>query len=196
MTVDLHGLPYTFTYGEALAAGLTKHRLYALRDSGVIEAIARGLYRRVDSSEAVDVDLIEIARRAHRATLCLTSALVQHELADANPATIDVALPAGSRRPRVGSPVTWHSFDRRTFDIGRTTMPIDQRTQIGIYTAERCIIDAFRLRHREGDDLAYVALRRWLRHRESSPAALYEMAQHFPKTTKVITAALEIYQYE
>jgi hypothetical protein len=35
-------------------------------------------------------------------------------------------------------------------------------TAIGIYGPERRIIDAFRLRHREGTDLASGALRRWL----------------------------------
>lgn len=189
-------LPSTFTYREALAAGLTKHQLYLLRGAGLIESIARGLYRRADAADLVDLDLLEIVHRARRATLCLTTALVRHRLTDANPATIDVALPAGSHRPDVAAPVTWHLFDPATFDIGRETVPVDARTRIGVYDPQRCIIDAFRLRHHEGDDLAYVALRRWLRRPGSSPATLYDLARHFPKTTKAITNALEILQYE
>lgn len=189
-------LPTTFTYQEALTAGLTKYRLYALRAAGVIEVIARGLYRRADVTDLIDFDLFEIAWRARRATLCLTTALVHHQLTDANPATIDVALPAGSHRPNVSAPVAWHLFDRVTFNIGRDTVPVTRNSQIGIYNAPRCIIDAFRLRHQEGDDLAYVALRRWLRRPGNSPGALYDMARHFPKTTKTITKALEILQYE
>lgn len=189
-------LPPTFTYREALAAGLTRHRLYLLRDAGLIERVTYGLYRRADAADLGDLDLLEIAHRARRATLCLTTALVQHRLTDANPATTDVALPAGSHRPKVTAPVTWHLFDPATFDIGRDTMPVDARTRIGIYNPQRCIIDAFRLRHREGDDLAYVALRRWLRRPGNSPAALYDMTRYFPKTTKLITRALEMLQYE
>lgn len=189
-------LPPTFTYREALDAGLTKHQLYLLRDSGQVGPIARGLYRRTDAADLVDLDILEIARRAPRATLCLTTALVRHGLTDANPATIDVALPAGSHRPDVTAPVTWHLFDRATFDIGRDTLPVDARTRIGVYHPQRCIVDAFRLRHREGDDLAYTALRRWLRHPGNSPGALYYMARQFPKTTKAIKEALEILQYE
>jgi hypothetical protein len=189
-------LPDTFTYREALAAGVTKHHFYALREAHVIEPIARGLYRRASADHLVDLDRLEIARRAPRATLCLTTALALHQLADANPAVLDVALPAGSRRPVVAAPVSWHLFSQATFDIGRETLPVDADTPIGIYSAPRSIIDAFRLRHREGEDVAYTALRRWLRRPDSSPAALHDMARQFPRTLKPVTRALEILQYD
>jgi predicted transcriptional regulator of viral defense system len=189
-------LPDTFTYREALTAGVTKHHLYALRAAQAIEPIGRGLYRRATASNLVDLDQLEIARRAPRATLCLATALAYHQLTDANPAAIDVALPAGSRRPAVTAPVAWHLFSRETFDVGRDALPIDAETSIGIYNAQRSIIDAFRLRHREGEDLAYIALRRWLRRPGSSPAVLYDMARQFPRTIKPITRALEILQYD
>jgi hypothetical protein len=44
--------------------------------------------------------------------------------------------------------------------------------------AKRSIIDAARLRHREGPELAYGALRRWLRQPGPSPAELLAMARH------------------
>jgi hypothetical protein len=117
-------------------------------------------------------------------------------LTDANPAVLDVALPAGSRRPVVAAPVSWHLFGQATFDIGRETLPVDADTDIGVYSAQRSIIDAFRLRQREGEDVAYTALRRWLRQPGSSPAALHDMARQFPRTLKPITRALEILQYD
>ncbi|HZM81529.1 MAG TPA: hypothetical protein VFC19_37875 [Candidatus Limnocylindrales bacterium] len=111
--------------------------------------------------------------------------------------TIDIALPRGAHRPATTTRVTWHQFDRESFDIGRDTIDVAGHTGIGVYSAERSIIDAFRLRHREGDELAYGALRRWLRRPGSSPGALHEMARrHFPKTAKAIRQALEILQYE
>jgi hypothetical protein len=118
------------------------------------------------------------------------------DITDANPAVIDVALPAGSRRPAVIAPVAWHLFNQETFEIGRETLPVDAGLKIGIYNAQRSIIDAFRLRHREGDDLAYTALRRWVRQPGNSPATLHEMARRFPRTLKPITNALEILQYD
>ena len=41
---DLTGLPPTFTYQQARAAGMPKHRLYALRDAGMLEQLGHGLF--------------------------------------------------------------------------------------------------------------------------------------------------------
>jgi predicted transcriptional regulator of viral defense system len=194
----LIGLPGTFTYSQARKdAHLTDRHLAILREQGLIDAISRGLYRRVDMAEnsdraATDIDLLEIAHRAPAATLCLTTALARHDLTDAIPATIDVALPRGRHRPAVNVPVSWHSFDQSTFSIGREQLGLDDETTIGIYCAERCIIDAFRLSHLEGEDLAVEALRRWLRRRGNNPSTLLTTAQAFPKAQRSLRHALRI----
>ncbi|GGL96805.1 transcriptional regulator [Micromonospora yangpuensis] len=184
-------LPATFSYSQALAAGLTQWRLYRLRDQGLIEPLGGGLYRRHDA-EAADIDLIELARRAPPATLCLTSALARHGLTDEIPSRIDVALPRGRHRPATAAPVAWHTFDPGTFEVGRTKLSLDPDTSIGIYGPERSIIDAVRLRHREGPELAYTALRRWLRRDGAAPAKLLAMARYFPQAERPLREALEI----
>jgi predicted transcriptional regulator of viral defense system len=187
----LRALPATFSYSQALGAGISERQLYRLRDRGAIESIGRGLYRRHDADVA-DVDLIEIARRAPSATLCLTTALARHGLTDEIPSRIDVALPRGRHRPATSAPVAWHWFDRATFEIGRTKLPLDPETSIRLYSPERSIIDAFRLRHREGPEPAYTALRRWLRRRGASPTDLLTMARRFPNAERALREALEI----
>jgi predicted transcriptional regulator of viral defense system len=189
---SLLALPSTFTYSEARRGGLSDRQLYRLRDQGVIEVVGRGLFRRTDVDSFADIDLLEIARRAPMATLCLTSALARHGLTDEIPATIDVALPRGTHRPAASAPVTWHLFDPDTFEIGRTTLPLDERTSIGLYGAERSIIDAARMRHREGSELVYTALKRWLRQRGSSPSNLLTIAHNFPQAERTLREALEI----
>ncbi|WP_431911579.1 type IV toxin-antitoxin system AbiEi family antitoxin domain-containing protein [Micromonospora carbonacea] len=188
---SLARLPATFSYSEALAAGISEWRLYRLRDQGLIESLGWGLYRRRDA-ETADLDLVEAARRAPAATLCLTTALARHGLTDEIPARIDVALPRGRHRPLVVAPVAWHWFDPTTFQIGRTELPLDPDTSIGLYSPERSIIDAVRLRHREGPDLAYGALRRWLGRRGASPSRLLGMARSFPRAERPLREALEI----
>jgi predicted transcriptional regulator of viral defense system len=187
----LNDLSDTFTYTEARRAGLSDRRLYALRDEGKLEVIGRGLYRRSDADD-VDIDLVEIARRALDATLCLASALARHGLTDLIPAAIDVAIPRGRRRPHTQAPVVWHVFDAETFILGRDELRLDDQTSIGIYSAERCIIDAFRLRHREGPDLAHTALKRWLARRGSQPSALLELTRSFPPAQRTLRDALEL----
>jgi hypothetical protein len=188
----LASLPPIFSYAQARQAGLSQRRIYWLRDHGLIEPLAQGTYRRADADLDADPDLIEIATRAPRATVCLTSALARHRLTDAIPSMIDIALPRGTRRRPTAAPVSWHAFAPDTFAIGRGTLTLNGDARIGLYGEERSIIDAFRLRHREGPDLAHDALKRWLGRRGSSPAELIRMAQHFPKALPSLRAALEI----
>lgn len=52
-----------------------------------------------------------------------------------------------------------------------------------IYSAERSIVDGFRLRGREGHELANEALKRWLRKPGAQPAKLLAIASSLPRST-------------
>jgi predicted transcriptional regulator of viral defense system len=165
-------------------------RLRALREAGAVERLGRGLYRRSDLPPA-DLDLIEIAARAQSATICLTTALARYDLIDAIPGRIDIAIPRGTRAPRTDAPVKWHRFDARTFALGRESIPVDDgETQIGIYSPERSIVDAFRLRGTEGYETATDALSNWLKRPGSHPSALLKIASELPRATGPLTLAL------
>lgn len=140
--------------------------------------LAGGLYRWTDSPEA-DVNLLEVAHQVPRGTLCLVTALARYGLTDIVPAQIDVAIPRGSRIPALQSPLHFHVFASKTFDLGRKELDIGAQGSIGFYTAERSVVDIIRLRHNEGADVAWEALRRWLRCRGNEPAMLIKMAEHF-----------------
>ena len=181
----------TFRYREAREAGLSDGRIYRLRDAGAIVAVGGGVYRWADAPVA-DHDLIEIAERVPRATLCLETALARHGLIDSIPVAIDIAIPRGNTRPVLNAPRRLHQFDRQSFDLGRETLDVGARTPIGIYSAERSIVDVIRIRHLQGADLAWEALRRWLRKPGRSPAQLIELAEHFAGAEPAIRTALEV----
>ena len=105
---------------------------------------------------------------------------------------IDIAVPRGSTRPALRAPRRLHQFDSRTFDLERELLDVGARRPLGLYTAERSIIDAIRLRHREGSDLAWQALRRWLNQPGASPARLAELAQRFPHAEPALRQALAV----
>jgi predicted transcriptional regulator of viral defense system len=184
-------LPPAFTYSQAMAAGISAERLYAYRTQGLIDQIARGLYRWADSPE-IDQDLLEVAYRAPRGTLCLTTALARHGLTDMIPPHIDIALPRGSRIPALRKTIDVHVFARETFDLGRGEFAIGDKLSIGVYSPERTLVDVIRLRHREGSDVAWEALRRWLARKGSKPAALLTMAKHFHGAESAVRGALEV----
>lgn len=181
-------LPVTFRYAQALEV-LSEHQLRLLIDGGSVVALSRGLYRKRDWLG--DEDLVEIAARSPKATLCLRSALARYELIDEIPAEIDVAVPRGSWAPATVAPVRWRHFDPETFEVGRERLDVGGNQDIGIYSAERSIIDAFRMRHIEGADLANEALKRWLR-RGGQPSALLSLARSFPRVQTVLRETIEI----
>ena len=185
----LDALPNAFSHGLARERGVSDRRLRGLVADGVLERLGHGLYRKADAPPA-DLDRIEIALRAPEATLCLASALSLHDLTDAIPSEIDVALPRSRRPPRVSAPVRWHRFQEDTFLVGRETIELDDGLSLGVYNAERSIIDAFRLRHQEGEELAVEALRRWLERPGATPADLLAMARRFPKVERSLLQAL------
>ncbi|MGD0254381.1 MAG: type IV toxin-antitoxin system AbiEi family antitoxin domain-containing protein [Acidimicrobiales bacterium] len=181
----------TFTYGEAKEAGVGDKRLYRLRDSGEIIALGGGVYRWADAPPT-DSDLVEIAERAPLATLCLETALARHDLIDAIPTAIDIAVPRGNTRPTLRAPCRLHQFEARTFELGRDTLDVGARRPLGLYSAERSLVDVVRLRHLEGSDVAWEALRRWLGRPGRSPAQLIELARNFPRAEPALRRALEV----
>lgn len=181
----------TFRFSEAIAAGVSEPTLRELVADGRIERVARGLYRRANARLA-DLDRIEVARKAPMGTICLVSALAQHDLSDEIPTALDVAVPRGAWHPRVSAPVRWHSFAAETFDVDRTQVRLDSSTTIGLYGPRRSIVDAFRLAHQVGPEVGVEALRRWLGTRGHTPALLLEVAAQFPRVQTELTRVLRV----
>ena len=186
----LAGLPSTFRFSQALQH-INERQLRQLIADQKVTPLARGLYRKSDWYG--DEYLAEIAAKSPRATIALRSALASHNLIDDIPTTIDIATPRGSWTPRTTIPIRWHHFRTETFDLGRETLDTGAGRTIGIYDAERSIIDALRLNHREGGDttMANQALKAWLR-RGGQPSTLLHMARAFPRAQRVLRTTLDI----
>jgi len=180
-----------FRFSEAMASGLTRSELRRSEENGLISKIARGIYIHPDEF-LVEPDLVAATAARPLATLCLTSALARHGLIDDNPSKIDVAVPRGTRIPKQENTIRWHTFDTSTFLIGREELLLAPGLNIGIYSAERCIVDAFRLRGIAGRDIANQALKYWLRMGGAQPSILLRMASQFPRSIGPLRTALEI----
>ncbi|HUW88842.1 MAG TPA: type IV toxin-antitoxin system AbiEi family antitoxin domain-containing protein [Candidatus Paceibacterota bacterium] len=190
-TKPIADLPYLFTTAEALAKGIPSSTFHRLAQRGDIHSIARGLYSR-DAQSTVDLDLVEIASKAPSATICLTSALVEHDLSDAIPKKLHIAIPRGAWAPRTTAAVAWHRFDPEKFNLGRGERPIPGTDlTIGIYTPERTLADL--ARHPNLDQAELIeGIRRWLRKPGNHPANLLKVARRLPGARYRIQTILEI----
>ncbi len=189
--MGLDALPAVFRLDQAVAAGVSKDRVYALRDTGELDQLGRGVYAWPGSVDPALAPLAAAALRQPRATLCLTSALVQHRLSDEIPPLHDIALPRRTRPPAGFTHVAWHHFAPDTFDVGRVQLSIGG-VGTAVYSAERTIVDVFRLSHHEGEKAAVEALRRWLREAGHYPSSILTVAGHFPTALPRLRKTMEI----
>ena len=155
----------TLRTSEAIMAGIYPRTLYQMRDQGLVEAIARGLYRLRDLPPLGNPDLVSVALKIPRGVICLISALSFHEMTTQVPHVVHVALVPGTEPPRLEHPpvrVSW--FSGRVFTEGIETNEIDS-FPVRIYSPEKTLADCFKHRNKIGIDVAVEALKLYRRHK-------------------------------
>ncbi len=182
----------TFKAGDATKAGVHPRDLYVLRDEGFLVELSRGVYRLTDAEMNPYLDLVAVSRRSPQGTICLNSALSFWDLTDEIPAEVHLAVPRGAHRPTIDyPPVRVHVFAASTFDLGRERLRLKSGEEITIYSPERSVVDAVRMRGRVGADVAYEALRRYLRRPGASPGDLLRLARRL-RAGGPVADALEV----
>lgn len=180
----------TLRTSEAIAAGIHPRTLYALRDAGELDQLARGLYRLADLPPLTDPDLATVAKRVPQGVVCLISALAFHDLTTQIPSQIHLALQRSTRIPRLEYPplrIYW--FSGEAFTAGIESHPIQDVT-VQVYAAAKSVADCFKYRHKLGLDIALEALRRYRAQRGARLQSVLEYAR-ICRVEKVIRPYLE-----
>jgi predicted transcriptional regulator of viral defense system len=155
----------TLRTSEAIRAGIYPRTLYQMRDQGLIEAIARGLYRLRDMPPLGNPDLVSVALKIPRGVICLISALSFHEMTTQVPHVVHIALVPGTEPPRLEHPpirISW--FSGKVFSEGIETHDIDD-VPVRIYSPEKTLADCFKHRNKIGIDVAVEALKLYRKHK-------------------------------
>jgi len=162
---------------QALAAGIHSRVLYAMRDSGVIEAIDRGLYRLTDMPPLESPDLFTAASKVSQGVICLISALAFHDLTTQIPRSVSIALPKGAEQPRIAyPPMQFHRFSEPAFSEGIQAHKRDGVT-LRVYSPEKTLADCFKFRKKIGIDICIEALRDWQKKKEADSNKLMYFAK-------------------
>ncbi len=162
---------------QALRAGVHPRDLYALRDSGALLQVSRGVYRLADLPPLAEADLFTVAARVPRAVIALVSALHFHGLTTEIPHEVSIALPKGTARPRLDwPPLRVYRLSGVMFTSG---IEVHERDGVGlrIYGAARTVADCFKFRNRLGIEVAVEALRTGLEERKFTPADVLRAAR-------------------
>ena len=174
----LSGLPPTFTTGQARAAGVHPRDLYAARDGGELVELSRGVFRRADAPAAAYPDLLAVSLRAPRAVVCLLSAAAVHDLTDEIPIAVQIAVPRRTWPPKLDHPpVEVFVWDPATFELGLDSAEVAPEERARIYSPARTAVDLMRMRHKLGESVAHVAVRRYLARHDARVADLMTYAK-------------------
>lgn len=161
----------------AVAAGINPWTLYALRDAGLLERVARGLYRLADAQPMSAPDLATVAAKVPHSVVCLISALDWHELTTEIPHQVHVALQRSAHRPKLEYPplhVYW--MTEPCFSAGIEVYEVDG-VAVRICSREKTIVDCFKFRNQVGLDTAMEALRFYAEHGPVNGEALVDLSR-------------------
>ncbi len=162
---------------QALALGIHPRTLYRLRDQGVVDQISRGVYRLASLPELAHPDLVAVALRVPRAVVCMVSALSYHDATGEVPHEVQIALPRGTKSPRLDHPpVRVFRFSGRALTEAIEVVRLDG-VDVRIYSLAKTVVDCFRFRNKLGTDVAVEALAEAIRRKRVRPAAILRIAR-------------------
>ena len=180
----------TLHTGEALRLGIHPRTLYAMRDSGILEQISRGLFRLAELPPFGNPDLVTVALKIRNGVICLISALAFHELTTQVPHEVYVAVKQGSEPPRLPYPpvrLFWFSGD--AFSEGVQIHKVDG-IPLRIYGPEKTVADCFKHRNKIGVEVALEALKTYRRRKTFNVDKLFHSAR-VCRMEKIIRPYLE-----
>jgi predicted nucleotidyltransferase len=171
----------TLRTSEAIAAGIHRRTLYWMRDQGVLEPLSRGVFHLASEPLPDDPDVVAVVQRIPGCVIALLSALDLHELTTQIPEAVYVALPRGTKQPRIAYPRV------RVVQMSQEAMAagVEERllgeTPIRVFGVAKTVADCFKYRSMVGIDVAIEALREAVQSRRATPAEL----MHFARVDRV-----------
>ena len=139
--------------------GIHTSTLTRLAKSGALERVGPGRYRLPRTARHTQHhDLVVAAAAVPRSVICLVSALRFHDIGTQLPAEVWIAVPRGTRVPRVSTPpLRVVNVSTTVFDLGIEEHRIEGQP-VRIYSLARTVADCFRFRNKVGLDVALEAL--------------------------------------
>jgi predicted transcriptional regulator of viral defense system len=127
--------------------------------AGALEKVGPGRYRLRQRARATERhDLVVAAAAVPSSVVCLVSALRFHNIGTQLPAEVWIAVPRGTRVPRLSfPPLRVVNIWPAVFDLGIQEHRVEGQT-VRVYSLGRTIADCFRFRNKVGLDVALEAL--------------------------------------
>lgn len=175
---------------EAINLGVPEYVLYEMTKSGDLIKEARGLYRLAESEPLSDPDLVQTSLLIPKGIVFLISALYFHRLTTQIPHWVYLALPRGTKPPKVEyPPIKAFVRSEKQYSAGVEEHLIDG-VKIHIYSREKTVADCFMYQREVGKDVALEALKDYMSGRSRNLNKLMEYAR-INRVEKLILPYLE-----
>lgn len=171
------GLGAFFRPADALALGISEPSLRTLLRRGIVEKVARGLYRIAGSDTSEHYTLAGVCARVPRGTLCLLTALQYHGIGTRVSPEIWLGIPHGQRPARITlARVRFVRFSGALQTEGIHEIRIEG-VPTHITNPARTVIDCLRLSRLIDRETALLAVRESLHSAMVTSSGLLRMAR-------------------
>src|SRR3984885_12983882 len=162
---------------EAIRLGIHPRIIYQLRDEGLLEHLAKGVYRLIEVPGFSEPDLVLVSKKIPHGIICLISALAYHEITTQIPHFVYVAIPNKARPSRLEyPPLRYFRYSERVYNSGVETKLIGGYP-VKIYNIEKTLADCVKFRNKIGMDVVIEALKLYWQHKSTQIDKLYEYAK-------------------
>lgn len=161
---------------EAIKKHIHPRIFYRLRDNGILEQMAYGLYK-LKKHKISNPDFVTVALKIPEGVICLISALAFHNLTTQIPHKIWIAVKRDASRPKVKYPPIYiHQFSGQSFPAGIEKHNFDN-IPVKIYSPEKTIADCFKFRNKIGMNIVLEALHFYKTRKKINPSKLIKYAK-------------------
>jgi len=174
------GLGAFFRPNQLEALGIDYDSLRRLVAAGIVERVARGLYRLTDAEPTEHYTLAAVCARVPRSIVCLLSALQVHGIGTQLPRKVWLAIPHKARSPRVtGVGLRLLRFSGAAWRYGVVDTEFEG-VPARITSPARTVVDCFRFEALIGREAAMEALRDAQRRKLVTTDALFRTLDVLP----------------
>lgn len=175
---------------EAMRLGVHPRIIYQLRDEGLLEQLAKGVYKLVEVPDFPEPDLVLVSKKIPRAVICLISALAYHEITTQIPHFVYIAIPTKSRQSRLDyPPIRYFHYSEKVYNAGVETKLIGGYP-VKIYNIEKTLADCIKFRNKIGMDVVIEALKMYWQRKGTQINKLYEYAK-LNRVEKILQPIME-----
>jgi predicted transcriptional regulator of viral defense system len=143
---------------DVAAEGIHTGTLTRMARAGKLEKVGAGRYRLATSNVTESHSLVLACAIVPSSVVCLSTALLFHNVGTQLPREVWLAVPRGTRVPSFSSPpVRVMRIAPALFDLGVEEHRIEGGV-VRVYDVARTVVDCFRFRNKVGLDVALEAL--------------------------------------